>query len=501
MEIWDNIAEIVVKAQNGDKEAIGELYNKCSDYLYRRARYMLRTDEDAQDVTQEVFVDVIKTLNKLQEPKAFVGWLNKILLFKCYRYYDKSEYKVKNVNIDDYIETETDFVDDNEGNVPLPSLETVETKEALQRIIDNLPKEQKDSVIMYYFYQLKVDEIAEIMGCSSGTVKSRLNYGRKEMKKQIEDKRRKGIIFPAVVPFPIIAYLVHEELEKVVMPEHIVSEMAVKCLEAVKGSAGSQVTAGAVVKPSMSMLTKALIGVGVAAAVTVGAVLIFTQNNKEPVVPVATVTGVVENQVEGETQEQATEETPVQPAQPVTDSDYAKIYYEYVQNTLKPKGDFVDAEMADMTGDGNPELVALWYSEGDEQPHKISLYDYRNGSVRRVRDSQYEIVNSGNFSLAYLSKLDDKIYFVTAWESYSNRSVYQISAYEYVTFSSMSVSHNPENNSYHINGNESEASEASDILNQLKVPYSTWGVNDIGEVGYEFENTYGERLKQYITEE
>ena len=70
----------------------------------------------------------------------------------------------------------------DEETVPETVLEKSETQELIRDVIDGLPDEQRMCVLMHYFHEMKTREIADALGVSEGTVKSRLNYARKSIK-------------------------------------------------------------------------------------------------------------------------------------------------------------------------------------------------------------------------------------------------------------------------------------------------------------------------------
>lgn len=516
---WKNISEWVVKAQSGDNEAVGEIYRRCVDYVYKRARYMLRSDQDAEDATQAVFVEVLGSLHKLKEPASFQSWLNKIVLHRCYRFYGSVEYKNPPASIDEEIE----LLDDESDAMPLPVIEKAETKEALWAIVESLPPEQKDTVIMYYFYRCKVDEIAEIMECSSGTVKSRLNYARKEIRRQIEEKRKKGIIFPVVVPLPIIAWLVEEQL-KMINPPAVMGEGLAQVLSS--ESASGTVTAAS---PTVGMLTKIGIGVATAVVVIVGVVFFNQAANDATAPPVGGMINPHEQPSESVQPVESVEpvESGVGAAVPVTEADYARIYYEYMQSELKPNGlwgnTFYDADMVDIDSDGIPQLLVLFDNEmvvvyqavvdGDtvsveqtyvEMPSYVSGDDIIESSVGYAwylqeyqgqkyiaRYSTYAFVEESNgleIARHHIYLYDAKEtgalplysfgYYVSQDDGVTVRGQLDMSGADTVNLSD---------------------SETKSLYAELINPVSDWGmVVGNNDAGFSFVDTGGERLREYF---
>lgn len=83
-------------------------------------------------------------------------------------------------------------------------MDYAETKRLMKEILDGLPEDQKLCVLMYYYEELSVSDIADALGCSTGTVKSRLNYARKKIRNDVEELERKGTKLYSVAPLPFI---------------------------------------------------------------------------------------------------------------------------------------------------------------------------------------------------------------------------------------------------------------------------------------------------------
>lgn len=101
-------------------------------------------------------------------------------------------YLEKMISDDSDVEFEDILENENQEFIPEESVDYDETKKIMQGILDQLPDEQRLCVLMYYYDELSVKEIAETLGCSTRTVKSRLNYARKYIKKECEKQEKKG---------------------------------------------------------------------------------------------------------------------------------------------------------------------------------------------------------------------------------------------------------------------------------------------------------------------
>lgn len=210
----EKITALVIKAQNGDNKAMNKLFNEFYNEVYYFALKTVKNEDVAYDVTQEVFVEVIKTLPSLKEPEAFKSWLYKVAYHQCTRYFRKK----KDVLVEEDEDGNTifdDLEDKSAEFVPDKALEQKEFRETIVSMINELSEEQRSAVMLYYFDELSIKEIAKVQCVSEGTVKSRLNYGRKAVKKSIEQyERENGIKLHAIPFFPFIKWIFAEEAGK-----------------------------------------------------------------------------------------------------------------------------------------------------------------------------------------------------------------------------------------------------------------------------------------------
>ena len=185
------LIELVTKAQNGDSSAMDELFAAFYNDVYYFALKTLKDSDLACDITQETFLEIIKTIGNLKEPVAFVTWMKQITYHQCTRYFKKKkevlvEEDVVGLTVFDTLE------DESEDSVPAEVYEKEEFRNTILEMVNNLSEEQRSAVMMYYFDEMPVGKIAEIQEVSEGTVKSRLNYARKAMKKSVEDYEKKN---------------------------------------------------------------------------------------------------------------------------------------------------------------------------------------------------------------------------------------------------------------------------------------------------------------------
>ncbi len=198
---------LVRNAQAGDPDGFSELYRLYYQKVYALAKTTVKTDADAEDVLQMTFLKVWNNLDKLKNPGAFSTWIQRITLNQCYSLMRKKHPEIS-------IDRDRDDDEDNapiqlESDLLLPEVyaERNDLRARLGKIVHELSDVQRQTIDLYYYDGLPVENIAWIMGCSVNTVKSRLFLARKSIKTEIEEQERRsgqpffGIVGLGLIPF------------------------------------------------------------------------------------------------------------------------------------------------------------------------------------------------------------------------------------------------------------------------------------------------------------
>ena len=154
-------------AQAGDKDAFSRLIYDCQNAMYRVAKSILKQDEDCADAIQEAITKSYYSINKLKNQQNFKTWLIRILINQCY---DLLKQKKKDIP--------------TEPSDPLFQLNAQqETNEyyQLSEAITKLSTNNRIIITLFYYEQLTLKEIANILKIKEGTVKSRLNRARNKL--------------------------------------------------------------------------------------------------------------------------------------------------------------------------------------------------------------------------------------------------------------------------------------------------------------------------------
>lgn len=176
----EDLKHLVELSKKGDQQAIAQLYEQTSRRAYYLAKQLVKDEDQAQDIVQDAYVKVFTNLPLLEQVENFQGWLNTIVVNRSKDYLKKKKPMLFSQMVSEEDEgSELDFEDEGGYFSPDQKVDYAETKRLIQGMIDRLPQEQRMAIVLFYLEEMPVKQIARVMECSEGTVKSRLNYGRK----------------------------------------------------------------------------------------------------------------------------------------------------------------------------------------------------------------------------------------------------------------------------------------------------------------------------------
>lgn len=174
----DNLISSVI---NGDEEAFKILYNSYHKNIYRYILSMINDEKAAEDILQEVFITVYNKIYKLKHYEAFETWLYRITINACNGYFRRN----KKITYADSctLDTLIEFTDSTDPNKQVLMREVYSH---LDLCINNLSINLKNAIILFYFQDKSIFEIAKIMDCPINTVKTRLFKAKKHLLKGME---------------------------------------------------------------------------------------------------------------------------------------------------------------------------------------------------------------------------------------------------------------------------------------------------------------------------
>ena len=269
--------ELIQKAINKDQIAIEQLYNMTNDNVYYSIKTMIKNEDVAMDIMQDTYLKAFASLSQLKEPAAFRGWIKRIAHNKTVDYLRKAKpvmfSEMVSVDSDEMI----DFKDERTTSMPEEVMDQKETSRLIGEILDGLSEEQRTAVGMFYFDNMSVKEIAEVLDVSENTVKSRLNYARKKIEVEVKALEKKGTKLYNLAPIPFLLWLFKsEQAYAAEIPASVVLE-GVKAGSTVAGSTVAGTTAKTGIK---AVLTKAIAGVTTVAVICTG-VAVYNNNNQK----------------------------------------------------------------------------------------------------------------------------------------------------------------------------------------------------------------------------
>lgn len=179
---YQYLAKLVVQARDGDSNAFAELYAATFQKQYRFAYHFLGDEYLAQDALQEIYILVLKNLKKLQDPRLFVSWLNKISFHVCFQMKNKLTQYQNSESGDDCLP----LYDLQAADDPEAQLINRDTKKDLMDKVMQLPPVESQVVIMKYYQGMKLEHIALAMDISRSTVNRHLASARKKLKRLLQ---------------------------------------------------------------------------------------------------------------------------------------------------------------------------------------------------------------------------------------------------------------------------------------------------------------------------
>lgn len=164
---------LVVRAQADDDGALAELVERFSPRLRYFLRKLLPADA-AEDALQDVWLDVVRQLPRLADPQALVAWLYRIAR-------DRAFGKLRRTRRAEPLD---------EANLPAEAADeeefSAEDAARIHAALGQLPPEQREVLVLRFLEDMSYEQIAGVVGCQLGTVRSRIHYGKQALRRILE---------------------------------------------------------------------------------------------------------------------------------------------------------------------------------------------------------------------------------------------------------------------------------------------------------------------------
>jgi RNA polymerase sigma-70 factor (ECF subfamily) len=160
----------------GDAHAFGVLVDRHKNFVFTLSLKMLQNREEAEEVSQDAFIKVYKSLHKFNSESKFSTWLYKIVYNTCLDRLRIKKRTTSSVSIDDFAQQEVTTL----MNI-LDTIEEHERKQLVQNCLNLLPPEDNFLLTLYYFEENSLREISKIMGINENNLKIKLFRSRKKL--------------------------------------------------------------------------------------------------------------------------------------------------------------------------------------------------------------------------------------------------------------------------------------------------------------------------------
>lgn len=177
-------ALLIAKARHGDKQAFSELVQRYEKKIFSMALSLLQNQQDAEDITQEVFVRAYFSLKSYRSESKFFTWLYRIAYNMSIDFKRRSASRIRTiVPVTDESADSLNFITDQSVKPADELIEQQELSSSLKHAMLQISEEHRAVMILREVDGLSYDEIARITGSAKGTVMSRLHYARRHLQK------------------------------------------------------------------------------------------------------------------------------------------------------------------------------------------------------------------------------------------------------------------------------------------------------------------------------
>ncbi len=175
-------ATLMTRVQAREEDAFHELFSRFKPTIFRTALRILKEEHSAEDALQETFINVYRAVDRFRGDSKIGTWINRITVNVCLEMLRKNRKHRQR--------TDEDISEDHTLQAPPSSLpdekaRKAEIRDSVRRALGRLGAKHSSVVRLHDLEGFTIREIAEILGIAEGTVKSRLFYGREELKKQL----------------------------------------------------------------------------------------------------------------------------------------------------------------------------------------------------------------------------------------------------------------------------------------------------------------------------
>lgn len=175
-------ARVIKACQQGDREAFRLLFEAYKDRVFSIARYSLGDEAAADDVTQQIFVKLITRIGQFRGDSEFTTWLYRLVINSCL---DERRKRRRFLPVTEFEPLQPMSANTANQRSPETGYARREVAASVREAIVGLKPKMRLPILLKYIEGLSYEEIAEVLGCSKGTVASRLNRAHKALAKRL----------------------------------------------------------------------------------------------------------------------------------------------------------------------------------------------------------------------------------------------------------------------------------------------------------------------------
>ncbi len=190
-DVADREAVLVRRCADRDEEACAELVADNQRMVFQLALHLLNDHEEARDLTQDVFLQVFRTIHRFRGHSALRTWIYRIAVNQArnrQRWW-RRRHRASQVSLDEHIEQHGDIVAADAAGTPDHVLGRKELASRIWGALERLPFDQRTAIVLREIDGLSYDEIAFSLGIAIGTVKSRLTRAREALRAQLRESK------------------------------------------------------------------------------------------------------------------------------------------------------------------------------------------------------------------------------------------------------------------------------------------------------------------------
>lgn len=188
--------ELVAEFKNGNTTVFDELMNRHAMKLYHTVFGLISDHHDAEEVVQDAFVRAFHALDKFRGDANFNTWLHRIAVNLARNKYHWNRRRGAGQNISIYQHSDSLGDENQEQEMHLPDTsaipdrmaENVELEKTVTDSFDKLPASLRETMVLRHIDEMSYEQIAEVLNCKTGTVKSRIARGREMLREILEKK-------------------------------------------------------------------------------------------------------------------------------------------------------------------------------------------------------------------------------------------------------------------------------------------------------------------------